>query len=236
MPTGLSASCFFAVFISYIFDGISASLEVYLNVYFWGLLPEQLAWFGPSLLVGAVVGFILIRSVGVRFEKKTVLIGTWAVWIVAGFTLIFLRLIGLMPPNDHPLLLLLLIGNVAFRTCILLVSTTMWTSMIADALDEHELNTNERQEGLFFSAIAFIGKAMSGIGLLVSGTVLSLLKIPKTAVVESIDPGIIWNFGLIVGVLIPSGVFFALWLLTRYDLTKERHAEIRAQLDARSSK
>ena len=29
------------------------SLEVYINVYFWGLLPEQIAWFGPFLLVGA---------------------------------------------------------------------------------------------------------------------------------------------------------------------------------------
>ncbi len=44
----------------------------------------------------------------------------------------------------------------------------------------------------------------------------------------------IWNFGLVVGALIPCGGFLGMWVLTRYDLKKARHAEIRAQLGARA--
>ena len=99
---------------------------------------------------------------------------------------------------------------------------------------EHELLTDERQEGLFFSLIAFMKKAMTAVGILVSSTILNMLNIPRTAAVESIDPGIIWNFGLVVGALIPCGGFLGMWVLTRYDLKKARHAEIRAQLGARA--
>ena len=115
-----------------------------------------------------------------------------------------------------------------------IVALTMWNSMIADSVDEHELLTGERQEGLFFSLIAFMKKAMTAVGSLVSGTILNILNIPRTAAVESIDPGIIWNFGLVVGALIPCGGFLGMWVLTRYDLKKARHAEIRAQLGARA--
>ena len=225
---------FLGIFIPSIFEGIMTSLEVYINVYFWGLLPEQIAWFGPFLLVGAVAGFILIYPVRKRFEKKPVLFIAWGVWIVVPLTIISLRLIGWMLSNGHPLLLPLLIGNVVIKTCTSIMALTMWNSMIADSLDEHELLTGERQEGLFFSLIAFMKKAMTAVGILVSGTILNILNIPRTAAVESIEPGIIWNFGLVVGALIPCGGFLGMWVLTRYDLKKARHAEIRAQLGARA--
>ncbi len=224
---------FLGIFIPSIFEGVMISLEIYINVYFWGLLPEQVAWFGPFLLVGAVAGFILIYPVRKRFEKKPVLFMAWGVWISVPFTIISLRLIGWMLPNGHPLLLPLLAGNVVIKTCTSIVALTMWNSMIADSVDEHELLTDERQEGLFFSLIAFMKKAMTAVGILVSGTILNMLNIPRTAAVESIDPGIIWNFGLVVGALIPCGGFLGMWVLTRYDLKKARHAEIRAQLGAR---
>lgn len=225
---------FLGIFIPSIFEGVMIALEVYVNVYFWGLRPEQIAWFGPCLLIGAVAGFVLVYPVRKRFEKKPVLFVAWGIWIIVPFSIISLRLIGWMLPNGHPLLLPLLAGNVIIKTGTSIMALTMWNSMIADSVDEHELLTEERQEGLFYSLIAFMKKAMTAVGILASGAILNLLSIPRTAAVETIDPGIIWNFGLVVGAIIPCGGFLGMWVLSRYDLKKARHAEIRAELEART--
>jgi Na+/melibiose symporter-like transporter len=95
------------------------------------------------------------------------------------------------------------------------------------------LETNKRQEGMFFSALAFSGKAISGLGILVSGLALDLLAIPRTAALEDVDPGIILRLGAFVGLVLPTLYLLPLWIISKYPLTRRIHAEIRAALNAR---
>jgi GPH family glycoside/pentoside/hexuronide:cation symporter len=106
---------------------------------------------------------------------------------------------------------------------------------VADILDDQELATNERQEGMFNAALAFCGKAVSGLGLLFGGLILQLLSIPRTAAVEQVDPQTIINLGVVMGLILPLFYVFSLWLLSKYPLTRAAHAEIRAALEARRS-
>ena len=104
-------------------------------------------------------------------------------------------------------------------------------SMIADVTDEHELRTGKRQEGLLFAASAFLIKASSGIGVLVAGIALDQAGIsegeaPSAAAIEGLA---LWEIG--------GGILFGAMMFrffSRFDLDARRHAEIRAQLDARS--
>lgn len=120
-----------------------------------------------------------------------------------------------------------------FRVAIGVVSLIVGASMVADILDQQELETSERQEGMFFSALAFSGKAISGLGILVSGLVLDLLAIPRTAALEEVDPGIILRLGAFVGLVLPTLYLLPLWIISKYPLTRRVHAEIRAALNAR---
>ena len=224
---------FFAVLCSAAIGGIQGALELYVNTYFWGLLPEQLRWFGPFMWVGAVTAFVFVQPVSRRFDKKAIVISASAMLILDGMVLISLRLLDLMPANGDPLLLYLLIGNAVFRVAIGVVSLIVGASMVADILDQQELETNKRQEGMFFSALAFSGKAISGFGILVSGLALDLLAIPRTAAIEDVDPGIILKLGAFVGLVLPTLYLVPLWIISKYPLSRRVHGEIRAALNAR---
>jgi Na+/melibiose symporter-like transporter len=224
---------FFSVLCSYAIMGIQGALELYLNTYFWGLRPEQLRWFGPFMWCGAVAAFVFVQPVSRRLDKKTIVISASAMLILDGMVLIALRLVDLLPANEDPLLLYLLIANAVFRTAIGVVSAIVGASMVADILDQQELETGERQEGVFFSALAFSGKAISGLGILVSGLALDLLAIPRTAALADVDPGVVLRLGVFVGLVLPTFYLFPLWIISRYPLTRRRHAEIREALNAR---
>jgi Na+/melibiose symporter-like transporter len=57
------------------------------------------------------------------------------------------------------------ISQIFFIAYIILVD-----SMLSDVIDEHELNTGKREEGLFFAARSFATKASYGLGSFFAGT------------------------------------------------------------------
>lgn len=57
----------------------------------------------------------------------------------------------------------------------------LMSSMIADVVEHSQLKTARRNEGLFFSAYAFILKCVSGIGLFFGGLLLDIVGFPQGA-------------------------------------------------------
>ena len=57
-------------------------------------------------------------------------------------------------------------------------------SMLSDTIDQHEMETGRREEGLFFSASSFAQKASFGLGALFAGIGLDVIKFPKGAAAD----------------------------------------------------
>ena len=106
-------------------------------------------------------------------------------------------------------------------------------SMIADVVDESELATGKRQEGMFMAAIAFSVKATSGSGGLFAGIALDLIAFPKLAEPGTVPPEKVFQLGLAVGPGLLVLYVFTLVFLSRYRITRERHTEILAELEQR---
>ena len=101
--------------------------------------------------------------------------------------------------------------------------------MVADIVDEQELNTGRRQEGIFFAAVSFAGKATSGFGGLVAGVgldVISWPQGPQILTAADVEPDTIVNLGLLFGPGVAVFGFIAVWLYTRYRLDRQGHAKI----------
>ena len=60
-----------------------------------------------------------------------------------------------------------------------------FNSMVADVVDEHELITGLRQEGIFFSSISFSNKMTSGIGTVAAGFALAFIDWPTGSDVQT---------------------------------------------------
>jgi Na+/melibiose symporter-like transporter len=149
--------------------------------------------------------------------------------------LVGLRLLDLLPKNGDPRLFAILIGMAIFGVAVAVVQGIMGASLLADILDDHELNTGFRQEGMFNAAISFSGKATSSVGIIMGGLILKAINLPPGAVPANVAPEVITRLGLLVGLCVPLLHIIPISLITRYKLTREAHAEVRRGLDQRNA-
>ena len=213
--------------------GADGALNIYMNTYFWGFNPEDLRWFALSI-VGTVAAFVLVTPLQRRFDKKTLLIGCLMISLFDGITVVSLRFLDVLPANGDPLLLYILIANLAVLVAVLTVAGIMLASMVADLLDAQEYRTERRQEGVFSAALSFSSKATSGFGILIGGFILDYaVGFPAGVRPDAIDPGVVTRLGIAAGIVLPLFFLIPFYLVSHYRLTREAHAEIQAALSKR---
>jgi len=111
-------------------------------------------------------------------------------------------------------------------------------AMIADVADEHELNSTKRTEGVFFGTYSFAGKCSSGVGSLLAGLGLDLIRWPvgaQTETVTEIAPETVVHLGILYGPVVAGFGILAVVCYLFYDLDRNKHARIVEQLRNRST-
>jgi Na+/melibiose symporter-like transporter len=215
--------------------GISETLNVFVYTYFWEFGAEDIRWLGlagfPGILLGAALAPLLMR----RFDRRPVLITAIGGMVLFAQLVVDLRLLGLAPANDSPALLPLLMAN-AF--CLALTVGTAGVtilSMIGDIIDENELATGLREEGLFYSARAFFAKLSSSAGHFAAGVTLDwFVRLPLDAVPGALPEDVVFRLGLAAGPVMAISATVALFFYARYRLSREQHTEIMQALAARA--
>jgi Na+/melibiose symporter-like transporter len=175
------------------------------------------------------------------WEKRTVfLIGCAGLGVFTAVAPV-LKLVGWFPPNEHPAFLPLVYGSMFLASMVAAGAVVVPGAMLADIADEHELVTGHRQEGIFFGALSFSGKAAAGMGGWLAGWALEWIRFPQPGSPEesiargSIDTDTLVALGVVAGPgLLVFGVV-ALWLASHYRLDRRRHAEIVHRLPKRGA-
>lgn len=223
----LTSSFFYAMGI-----GLGFSISLYFSTYFWQFSSAQIAGFTFSSLTAAILAFAVAPRIAQRFDKKPAAMILIPLGIAIQVAPIVLRLLDLMPPNGSAV-----IYPTVFATSVLgiglgIVGSILFTSMIADVVEDLELKTGRRQEGLFFAAAAFINKAVSGMGIFAAGMIISAIHFPQGAKPDAVPPETVRALGL---TYLP--VQFALYgvtvlLLIGFRLSRATHAETLRKLAA----
>jgi len=225
---------FFGAFLLFIYMGIHGTMMFHLATYYWDLKANDLMWLKIAYMVGGVTGLPFTGTV-IRFldKKYTVFIGI-TMGSICSTAPVMLRLVDLMPENGDPALLhILYVMNFisAFGGSIAGITVS---SMMGDISDEHALKHGRRQEGVFFGAQAFSGKATNALGHFLGGLALELIHFPaQEDIVDGVVPAaILYDFGMIYVwvVLITLGSAWAFW---GYDLDRTKQAKIVEALAAR---
>lgn len=227
---------FGGVLILFVMVGVDSALNLYMFNYFWELPSSLTLWLFLALPLGALAGAPLTRVLHRYINKHTtVLLGTtW--FAVLELMPVLLRLVGWFPENGDPAVFWILLVVRFLMGAGAIQSTVSFNSMMADIADQHELETDRRQEGIFFGAISFSAKGTSGLGNLVAGIGLDVIAWPRGADVRSaadVAPETIVHLGILYGPLVAAFAVVAVWCLSHYDLTRERHAEIQRVLAER---
>jgi GPH family glycoside/pentoside/hexuronide:cation symporter len=107
--------------------------------------------------------------------------------------------------------------------------------MIADIVEEVQVRTGERSEGLLFAADTFLQKLISGFASILPGIFLELVAFPARADPKTLDPQIMHN---LIWILMPLtfilGVAATLVLLF-YRIDKNAHELNLAKLAAQTA-
>lgn len=222
-------------FIWAIAAGLLAALGFYMQTYFWQLTAKQISV--ASLGTFAAYGLSLLATTwwAKRWGKKAAAIIGGIGWIVLGPLPVLLRLVGFFPENGSPWLLPTLMAFWISHTAVGVVSAMLIGSMMADVVEEVELKTGRRSEGLLFSANAFIAKATSGVGLFTSGTILMVVNFPAHAqpgqVSQAVLDRLAWTYSLVILLLYSA----ALLLLGAYNISRSSHVAAVAELRRREA-
>jgi glycoside/pentoside/hexuronide:cation symporter, GPH family len=203
--------------------GISGSLALYMNTFFWQLSAPQLAFLTLDGFFTALLAAWLTPRFAKRYGKKTIIIWFLVLSFVIGVAPQVLRIAGLYFANGSPWLVpALFVNGVVFGT-FGIGSTIVASSMIADVVEDSELRTGRRSEGLFFSASSLMQKAISGVGVLGSGLILAYVAFPAKAKPGQVSQEILNN--LVLTAVPTQALLYAIGigLLVFYQIDRNKH-------------
>jgi len=200
--------------------GISGGLGIYFSTYFWELTSSQIAFLVIDGMVGAYLAFQLTAPLTRRFGKRNTAVALLIGGIAVSSLPIVLRLMGFFFSNHSPYLVPFLFVQGAIFASIGIGAQIVTSAMVADVVEESELATGRRSEGLLFSAASMMQKAVTGVGALGAGIILSYVQFPEHAKPGHVDPGILRNLALVyipvMAILfLLSGGFTALYRIDR---------------------
>jgi GPH family glycoside/pentoside/hexuronide:cation symporter len=227
------AALFAAAMIGAVATGLSASLSFYFSAYFWGFSPPQIGLITASVFVSAVIGAVMAPIATRTVGKKR---GAIIIGLIAGLILplpILLRLMGILPENGDPSLFWMVLIVTMFDVGLIICFQILATAMLADLVEQSELKTGRRSEGVFFAANTFIRKAVQGLGVMAASFVLTLAQFPKGASPDQVPASSLWQLG---AWYVPS--ILTLWLLmiaavSSYRLSRADHESNLQQLAER---
>ncbi|HEY1961283.1 MAG TPA: MFS transporter [Rhizomicrobium sp.] len=207
----------------YFATGLVFALNTYLLTYLWQLSNVQIFALSLSTFIAVFLGFVLAIPVSKRFGKRDGGIVMFVIGLAISIVPLALRLMGLFLPNGSPALVPTLFAFNVVSSALTIGAGIPLVSMLADVVEDSELTTGKRSEGVFFAGSSFMQKTASGLGLLGSGAILWLAGFPTHAVPGSVDSGVIQKFGVIYLVTVVTLYCIAAYTLRRFPITRETH-------------
>jgi Na+/melibiose symporter-like transporter len=205
--------------------GLVFAMAIYLGSYFWELSGSQISILGLGTVVAFVLAFFIALPISKRLGKRLGAILLFAAGLAISIVPIGLRLLGLFWQNGAPQLLPALFVFGAISGAMTIASGILMTAMLADVVEDSELKTGRRSEGLFFAGSSFMAKAVSGLGLLLSGALLGVIGFPTDAIPGHVEPAIIRHMGL---VYLPSVVVLyglGIYIISHFPIDRSHHEE-----------
>jgi glycoside/pentoside/hexuronide:cation symporter, GPH family len=214
--------------------GVYTTLGLYMGTYFWEFSTDQLAGLVVPTAAGTLLAFVVLNRLGRRFDKPTLLaavslaLAINLLWFIGG------RLLGLLPDNGHPLIYPLQWLNLAIAVLLIVSLQALSISLWADILDEQQLVTSRRQEGVVFAAGSFVGKATTGAGTLLAGIVIDLSGMTPGLEPGEVSQRVLQSLGWFTLGTIAILAVVAFFFFTRLRLTRADHAKVMSQLAAQA--
>ena len=214
-------------------SSITATLLMVTYTYFWQLNATQtsLLFAGPIILA-VLLSAVFSGRLNRLLEKQQVLRLSCSVSMINLLWLTPLRLLDLLPDNSS-LVIALIFANWTVHTTMTILRVIVVHSLLADIVDEQELATGRRQEGVIFAVAFFSAKFISGFSYLIAGPFLDLIGLEAGARPDEVSGTVIWGLGLIMGPGLAIITLLPMWMSFKVTLNHASQVEVRQALSRR---
>ena len=225
----LSNRSFLSIFVAAMFAnvavGLGSALSVYFSTYFWGFTPIQIGFITLAIFLSALVGAALAPVMTRALGKKRGAIVIGLAGLIISPAAVLLRLLGVLSDGSDSVTFWTVLIQGQLYVATVVCFQVLMASMIADLVEQSELKTGRRSEGVFFAANTFIQKMTTGLGVMAATLVLTLARFPAGADPSQVTDEVLQSLGwryLPAMLLLHLATIAA--ILT-YSLTRQTHEE-----------
>ncbi len=227
-----------------IVGSLSSVFSIYMINFFWQWLPNEFTLILALSIPGAVIaGISANKLLENKDKKRTVLILT-CIMITIGPSLSIFRILDIKYGTNilpevglgiYSLLFILVAIHSSFMAGVRVINGIVFSSMFSDVVEDHQKNTHSRSEGLITSVNGLSGKILGGIGILLSGVLLSVVGFGEDGSIEEKREAVtslaIFSTALLF-VIAPISLYF----ISKYRINKSIHEDNLRDLGYETSK
>jgi glycoside/pentoside/hexuronide:cation symporter, GPH family len=213
--------------------GMRGALDLYWYLYLFELKQSQIALTAVGGVMGALATSLVGPFVIKRFGKPRTAIACILISLVLTLGPMTLWLLNLTPPAGSNALFALLAIDQSLNSGMWFLVGVCTTAMMADVVEDAEVKTGRRSEGLLFAAENLFKKMVGGLGVFGAGLILTFAAFPKGAERGAVPHDVLVDLALLflptVGVL----YFGAIGGLCFFRIDRAKHEANLAILRAR---
>ena len=203
--------------------GMSTALYLYNVTYFFQFEGSQIAVTGIFVFASPAIAYFLAPALGCFLGKKRAAIAALVVAIVLYPIPYLMTLGGYWPESGSWDSLICYSFFVMTEVVGFIVGGVMLDSMMADVVEDSEVRTSRRSEGLFYAARSFAGKAVSAMGIVLAGSIVSLVGMDGISSGADMTDSMRVDLASFFLPLYCGLYFSAIYLISRYRIDRDTH-------------
>jgi GPH family glycoside/pentoside/hexuronide:cation symporter len=224
---------FYGLFIG-IASGLGMALYIYNTTYFFGFSGTQIAFTGLCVFIAPLLAYAVIPHLGRIHGKKNAAIGAIFVNVSLYPIPYILLLSGYWPPLGSWLAVYIYSAFIVLEVFCSIIGNVLLDSMMADVVEDSEISTARRSEGLFYAARGFSLKAVSAGGIIGAGTIISMVGLDGITSLEAVTDEIRFDLAIFFLPLYCGLYLIGLYMVSRYKIDRNLHNENLRALASRS--
>ena len=181
-------------------------------------------------------GLIIAPIAGRMFGKKRAALAIGVLAFTIAPAPVFARLMGLMPPNGTDALYNIVLTVTIFDLALIIATQMLMGSMVADIVEDSEVQTGRRSEGIFYAGISFIRKLAQASGVFVATMVLTFAGIQEGAQPDKVTDSSLTSLGWGYAVTLLAAWTLMMFCVGFYRISRESHAANLVALAEREGK
>ena len=216
-----------------IVGSLTGVFSIYLINYFWQWLPNEFTLILGLSIPGAMIAGLSANKLLKDKDKKRSVLVLSGLMITVGPSLTVLRIIdikfqtNILPEvglGGFSVLFILVAIHSAFMAGVRVINGIVFSSMFSDVVEDHQKNTHSRSEGLIISVNGLSGKVLGGVGVLLSGLLLSLAGFGEEGSIEEKREAVT-NLAIFSTSLLYIIAPISLYFISKYEINKTVHED-----------